>query len=286
MVRDYEALYGLRPVLIETYVGPEHDGTSCRATGWIRVGQTAGRGRHRRPVAVKQVWMRPLGTDWRWQPGVRVEPLTPGLDSTRWAEQELAGAEFGDVRLSRRLVQSAALLAQTPSKPFVTTARGDAAMVTGHYRLIEHPDSASVQAILAPHRKRTRQRIQGQDTVLLIQDGSDLAAHQACDGLGVIARNRGSRGTLHLHTTLAVAADGIPLGVPRIEFDAPPPEGAAAADRDTRTRRRVRGLEDSGALINGLHELRAVAVMDREGDAFEVLEAPGRADPHPRPGPS
>ncbi len=281
VVGDYEALYGLRPVLIETYVGPEHDGTSCRASGWIRVGQTAGRDRHRRPVAVKQVWLRPLSTDWRWQLGVRVEPLTPwaGLDSTRWAEQELAGADFGDVRLSRRLVQSAALLAQTPSKTFVTAARGDAAMVTGYYRLIEHPDSAAVsaQAILAPHRKRTRQRIQGQDTVLLIQDGSDinLATHQACEGLGVISRNRGSKGTLglHLHTTLAVAADGIPLGVPRIEFDAPPLEGAADDDRDTKTQRWVRGLEDSGALIDGLHEVRAVAVMDREGDAFEVLEA-------------
>ncbi len=272
--RDYERIYGLRPVLVETYVGPGHSGASCRATGWSRAGVTAGRDRNRRPVPPKEVWLRPLCKDWRRRLGARVEPLAPhdGLDSAGWAGQEFGGADLGDARLTRRLVASAALLGRSFSKTFYTAAHGNSAMTTGYYRLIEHPDTAAVsaQAILGPHRGRTRRRIQGQDTVLLIQDGTDvnLATHGRCEGLGMISRNKGAEGTLglHLHSTFAVSADGIPPVVPRIEFDAPP-------DGGPKTLRWVRALDDSARLVDGLSDVRAVAVMDREGDAFEVFDA-------------
>ena len=64
---------------------------------------------------------------------------------------------------------------------------------------------------LATHRVRTKPRIQGQKTVLLVQDGLDpnFATPHGCEGLGMIARNRESTDTLgvHMHTTLA-GADG------------------------------------------------------------------------------
>ena len=48
---DFQQRYGYRPVLVETFVDEaEHGGTSLMATNWIRVGETAGRGRLRPPM--------------------------------------------------------------------------------------------------------------------------------------------------------------------------------------------------------------------------------------------
>ena len=111
-----------------------------------------------------------------------------GLEGEGWAQQELGGAPLGDRRLSRRLVESAHRQAQEPGRAFTGVARGDPAAVKGYYRLIDQPEASAVTVsnILAPHRERTRQRMQGQRTVLCIQDGSDLnfTRHGRCEGLG------------------------------------------------------------------------------------------------------
>ena len=48
--------------------------------------------------------------------------------------------------------------------------------------------------MLAPHRERTLRRMQGEQIVLSLQDGTDLnfAEHPGCVGLGLIAKNRRS----------------------------------------------------------------------------------------------
>jgi hypothetical protein len=78
-----------------------------------------------------------------------------------------------------------------------------------------------MEHILKPHRQRTIRRMQGQRTVLCIQDGSDFdyTSLAQCEGLGVIGTNQTgaqSRG-LHLHTTFAIAPNGLPLGILRAE---------------------------------------------------------------------
>ena len=67
--------------------------------------------------------------------------------------------------------------------------------------------------------------MKGQKTVLCVQDGSDLEYTNLdqCEGLGEIGTNQTgakSRG-LHLHSTLAVAPNGLPLGVLRAQCTAP-----------------------------------------------------------------
>ena len=119
---DLQQRYGYRPVLVETFVDEgEHAGTSLKATNWIRVGETAGRGRFAASdgkVAVKGIYLYPLVEDWREQLGlVEPEPIQPlgcgeGLDREEWAKNELGGARLGDERLSRRLVRSASVLAE------------------------------------------------------------------------------------------------------------------------------------------------------------------------------
>ena len=178
LAEDFEARYRYRPWLVETFVGPAHDGASFKAANFVWVGHTAGRGRqdrdHARARPVKSVYMYELEPHWRRRLGVaRVDAapaLAPaeGLDSGAWTVNEFGGAPLGDQRLSARLVKSAGLLASLPGEAITANASHDRAAVKGYYRLIDQPVSSAVTPgnILAPHRARTLQRMRGQDTVL------------------------------------------------------------------------------------------------------------------------
>ena len=286
--RDFEARYGYRPVLVETFVdGSRHTGASLRAANWTYVGETTGRGRFAPPgtqVAVKSIYGYPLVRDWRAQLGVvlpgPLRALAPGdgLDRAVWAQNEFGDAPLGDVRLSRRLVQSAAVQGEHPQSSFPAAAQSDKAMVMGHYRMIDQPADCEVTPvnILAPHRQRTLQRMQGQSVVLCLQDGTDLnfAEHPGCAGLGLIGKNRGSSGTLglHLHSMLVVNGEGIPLGVPQIQYEAPDGNAQKNPPPEARkTQRWVRGLQETARLADELDGVRPIAVMDREADIFDLF---------------
>ncbi|MDE0305868.1 MAG: DUF4338 domain-containing protein [Albidovulum sp.] len=44
LAEDFEALPGIRPILAEIFIGPEHRSSCFLACGWTRVGETADRG--------------------------------------------------------------------------------------------------------------------------------------------------------------------------------------------------------------------------------------------------
>ncbi len=119
--------------------------------------------------------------------------------------------------------------------------------------------------------------------VLCVQDRSDLkfAERPDCVGPGLIGRNNRSKGTLglHMHSTPAVNGDGIPLGVPPIQFEAR--DGRAGKHKPAelrKTQRWVRELRDTAELAGRLRGTRPVAVMDREADVFELIAARRRLD--------
>jgi hypothetical protein len=293
---DFEAQYGYRPWLIESFVETDRfAGTSYQAANWIEIGKTKGRGRqdqeHQHAKTVKAIYVYPLQADFRQRLG-GVEPvgasaldLAQGLEGDDWAEQEFGSAQLGDRRLSTRLVQSARKLATMPGQAFSGVARGDWAAVKGYYRLIDQADDSqvTVEAILAPHRARTLQRMKAHQRVLCIQDGTDLnyTGLAECEGLGVLGANQtGARGSgLHLHSTLVVSTEGLPIGVLKAQFTAP----AAKSAEDARAARHlpieqkktfawIAGLRDCVTLDKELPATRQVCVMDREADFFELFD--------------
>ena len=205
---DFERRYGYRPALVETFVEKDrHAGTSLAAANWVLAGETAGRGRFAprgARVPLKAVYLYPLARNWRAQLGVAAPQPLPalgageGLARDVWAQHEFGGAPLGDVRLSKRLVQSAQMQSEQPLASFPGAAGGNLAAVRGHYRMIDQPAASEVtpENILAPHRQRTLQRMQGQQAVLCLQDGSDLnfAEHPGCSGLGLIGKNKARGG--------------------------------------------------------------------------------------------
>ncbi len=67
---DWTERYRTTPVLIETFVEtPRYTGAVYRASGWIHVGTTQGRGRYDRDKLFdkprKDIWLRPLRRDWQ-----------------------------------------------------------------------------------------------------------------------------------------------------------------------------------------------------------------------------
>lgn len=67
---DWEQVYHYRPVLLETFVQKDRFvGTCYKATNWIYVGDTRGRGKldrtHKNAQPVKSVWLFPLDTSYR-----------------------------------------------------------------------------------------------------------------------------------------------------------------------------------------------------------------------------
>ena len=96
-----------------------------------------------------------------------------------------------------------------------------------YYRFVDKPDNeaVTVENIMQPHRLQTLRRMQGEKTVLCVQDGSTLnfAKRGKTEGLGITNQTGAGVRGLNLHTTIAVNTEGLPLGVLRAAFDAPQP---------------------------------------------------------------
>ena len=297
---DFERRYGYRPWLLETFVDErEHTGASLRAANWVRVGETCGRGRndrtHEAPETRKAVYVYELEPAWRERldvPAPGLARLAPGegLDARSWAGNEFGGAPLGDARLSARLVQSAHHMALWPMRAITGATNGARAMVKGHYRLIDQPadSEVTVEHILAPHRARTLQRMQSHSTVLCVLDGTSVnfTRRGHTQGLGAIGSNQTgalARG-LHLHTTLAVSPEGVPLGVLRAAFDAPAPpdpeDKGPKAREEKKSFRWIEGLRDCAQAARTLPQTRVVCTMDREADFRDLFVEHREHAPH------
>lgn len=293
---DFEKRYGFRPWLVESFVDTSrYLGTCYKAANWVRVGSSQGRGRQgprdERPETVKDIYLYALAKDFRIKLGVPEKrgpcslEVTDGLSAEQWGEKEFGGAQLGDSRLSRRLVSCAELKAEKPNRAFSGVAGGDWPAVKGYYRLIDHPDESAVnmENILLPHRERTIQRMRGQNAVLCIQDGSDLDYSNLddCEGLGIIGSNQTgakSRG-LHLHSTLAVTTDGLPLGVLKAQCYAHGMRSEAETMRtcfipieEKESFSWIVGLRDCMSIAKQIPDTKVINVMDREADFFELFE--------------
>jgi len=304
MRSDFERSYGYAPLLLETFVDTsDFAGTCFRAANWIPVGQTQGRGRQDRDreaaKSVKDIYVYPLAEDFRRTLGLPVDrglgPLgiADGLDGDQWAGQEFGGAELGDGRLTRRLVAIAGDKAKNPDRPWTQIAKGDWPATKAYYRFLDQPDDSPVTmgGILQPHRERTIQRMKAENTVLCIQDGTDLnySNLDQCKGLDTIGGNQTGakcRG-LHLHSTLAVTTGGLPLGVLRGDCPEPRPKPPKVRGRDGKLRDArngeipieqrktfawIEGVRDLNAVARQMPGTRIVSVMDREADFFELFD--------------
>ena len=293
---DFEQRYQYKPYLIESFVDTAHySGTCYRAANWIEIGQTKGRGRQDRlsksALSRKAIYVYPLESEFRKHLGLSPNAglgaldMTDGLDAEHWAKHEFGGAPLGDKRLSKRLVSAAEIKAEDPTRAFCGVAKGDWAAAKGYYRMIDQPETSAMTManILAPHRQRTARRMMGQKTVLCIQDGSELnyTNLDSCTGLGELKANQTGAKTrgLNLHSTFAVATNGLPLGVVKAQCLAPKAKSADEKRKlsqipieEKKTFVWIEHHRELVELAGTMPQTKLVDVCDREADFFEFFQ--------------
>jgi len=291
--KDFEARYGYRPWLVESFVDRErHAGTCFQAANWERVGQTKGRGRNdrrrRSPETVKDVYVYPLVSDFRRRMGVPPEggsylrplALEHGLGASEWAKQEFGTVGLGDKRLRDRLIKIVEDRFKRPDTSYLEAAGGDRHAAKGYYYFVDNPrDRITPEAILQTHRERTIERIMAEKLVLVVQDTTDLnyASHHHTEGLGRIGTNQTGVESLglKLHSSLALTPEGLPLGVLKAACFSPQKVGKRSVGpiEEKRTFCWLEGYRDCVEVAKKTPQSRLLTVMDREGDLFEIFLA-------------
>jgi hypothetical protein len=201
----------------------------------------------------------------------------PIPDPTSFGAIHFGAAELGDRRRTRRLVHSANLIAQHPGGTLPAKLQNPAAL-DGLDRLAE-AEAVTHQAVLAPHRQLTWQRMRDcDDVVLVIQDNTRLdytSIRSLRDELGIIGKGRQDRGDL-CHNSLALAATtrqvlGLAHQIHFRREEAPP--GESRAQRRARQGRESRLWTRASQALPAAPEGKLwVEVCDRGADIFEYID--------------
>jgi Transposase DNA-binding/Transposase Tn5 dimerisation domain len=198
----------------------------------------------------------------------------PRMSPANWADVEMASADFGDPRRSRRAVQVLSALAAQPDSS-VPEACGDWAATKGAYRFWDN-EAIEADALLASHREATVARGRAYPAVLAIQDTTqlDFSSRAKMTGIGPLG-NAWTTG-LHVHSVLMTALDGLPLGVIHQHVWArdETTTGIAATRRtrptaDKESQRWLDGLAAAQAAIPA--PTQVITVADREADIFDLF---------------
>ena len=288
VARDWQARYGGKPVLVETYVDRRyHQGRSLAAANWRRLGQSKGRGRddrqRRQAQSLKDVWVYELCPQARRQlQACRVEPVAPrsvfapALQAD-WAAQEMAGVDLGDQRLNARAQRMLAQRWQRPTSSFYRSF-DTPSQASLAYKLVENPRyQISLSSLLGPHQLQTAQRMAAERVVLMAQDTTGLSYNTLpqTQGLGPLGES-GSRG-LFLHTLLAFRLDGIPLGTAWAEVWARPAQSDTARRNEQscdekESGRWVRALQAASQRAQQMPQTVVLVCGDREADIYELYD--------------
>jgi len=297
VAEDWEERYGVRPVLVETFVDPtRYRGVSYRAANWQWVGQTAG-SQHthpngKRPQGPKDIYVYPLCAEFREvlcrEPTRRLGERPSPRTSADWAEAELGALDVTDGRIRKRAIELARDFLAKPQGGIPEACGGSTAKIRAAYRFFDNPQ-VDMDTVLDAHTEQSLERIRQHRVVLAVQDTTDLNyTHHALgtEGLGPLQSIHDLTVGLKLHTTLALTPEGIPLGIVHARCWARDgEEGEKDPRRPIEEKESFRWLES----YRRVQEIQAlcpdtvlVSVGDREADIYDLFEE-AQNGPSPRP---
>lgn len=287
---DWETRYGVRPLLLETFVDPTRFAGSCyRAANWIEVGKTAGR----RDGVKKHIFLYPLDAQWQAKlqaaPALRLAAQPRPEAPANWAAEEFASVRWYDERLKERLC----VIAQDfyhHAQASIPEACGAKARTLAAYRFFSN-GKVNMQAILTPHTETTLERIRQHRIVLAPQDTTTLnySHHPTTDGLGPVNTESDQAIGLLLHDTLAFSVDGTPLGILDAQCWARDPDDPGKSQR-----RKNLPIEEKESIkwlnsFTRVAEIQAlcpqtllVSMGDRESDIFDLFALAARDPAGPK----
>lgn len=198
-----------------------------------------------------------------------------------WAQEEVEGVDLGDERLDARMVVLLSELGNRPNLSIPAACKGRAEMEAA-YRFFDNP-KVSFQKVLAPHARRTRERMAAQETVLLVQDSSEIDLTRMGQEVAGVGRLDQSRQGVLLHPLHAFTPDGTPLGTawaqchnrtePKLQET--PQQRLCRIKRtpieQKESMRWLEGLRQTRALAEQLPQVRLICVADSEADIYELF---------------
>jgi hypothetical protein len=200
-----------------------------------------------------------------------------------WASEELRYVQLGDARLNRRLIKMVEDFACNPESS-VPKACQTWAATRGSY---EFWDNARVNAddIIQAHKKSTIERLRCKDTILAIQDTTDLdfTKHPKTKGLGHL--DHPALSGMKVHSCLTVSLDGVPQGLihQKVWTRDPKTKGKKHQRRklETKDKESQRWLDTLQASQEAIPEgVKVITVADREADIYDLFAMPRREGVH------
>jgi hypothetical protein len=284
---DWRGRYGYEPLLVETFIeSARFRGTCYRASNFIEVGKTQGRGRqdglNQRKVPVKRVLMYAWSEHEREQLGkasASTQKPEVAVAARDWTEREFGGARLPDERLRKRLLTMARDLYARPQAQLPEACQSRA-KTKAAYRFLDHPET-TMEILQEPHYQATRQRIAEHKVVLAVQDTTSLnyTAHPGTKDLGPIStRVDGSMGLL-LHNTMAFSVEGTPLGLLDVQcWSRDSQEFGKHHQRKQRPIEQkesfkwLKSFQQAAAAQRQCPATMVVSVGDREADIYELID--------------
>ena len=238
---DWFEKYKVAPYLVESFVDLEKfDGACYRATNWIQVGTTAGRGDQDRDrtakKSIKAIFMYPLVRNFRQELELPPEPedltlpgwvcksaLLPyeGLKDEKWSVQEFGCAEMGHQDRNASIIAAVELLSTAPRDAAHGSLGMDYNARRRWYKLVRNP-KVNPGNILSGHRECTLRRAKAVKVALFIQDTMtvSLRGKHEIKGLGPIWSNGdASVDGIEEHATIVVDPEqGYFLGILDVSY--------------------------------------------------------------------
>ncbi len=198
-----------------------------------------------------------------------------GMAIAPWIFRELGHADFGDARLTGRVLTLVNDLGAHPDLSLASTYKGDWASLKASYRFLDN-EAVTPDAILAPHRDATWDRSSQEPWVLIAQDTSyfNYTSHPATQGLGPIERENDQG--LMVHTALAMTAEGVPIGIAAQKIWTRDPDtfgkSRQRTSRPFAEKESARWVAIAKAAASGVPDgTRTVIIGDREADIYDVF---------------
>jgi len=194
-----------------------------------------------------------------------------------WCNEEFANVDMKDARLDSRCQTLAIALAAQPNVP-INQACEDWADTKAAYRFFDN-DKVTAARVLSPHQQRTVERMSKHRLVLAVQDTSFLnyTHHPKTKKTGPIGNKKKNQSGFVMHSTLALTAAGMPLGILTQQIWARPVDQPSKTP--TECRQQPIEEKESHKWIQAFQKTLALSpdqtttltICDREADIYEMF---------------
>lgn len=186
------------------------------------------------------------------------------IEAMSWAEAHFSGADLGDARRTKRLVEVMARMAEAPDES-IPARMGTVAGAKAADRLFA-TGAVTHASVMAPHRRLCLAEAAQHPVVLMVHDDTllDFSGHPSLSGTGQIGNGHGTGAIAH--SCLAVLPSGEVLGLVHQAIWARPPKDTPDAPSESRV------WSDTVRSVGSAPEgVTFISVGDRGSDVFDHL---------------